>query len=317
MKKPAASKNILLPEEIAKLLACDDPETAWDTALGIARRINPDYDPALARIIFDDVMRLFHGAYRGYCPIKTLYHNLPHTLAVFLCAVRLLHGVHVTGTRISDDEITLVMIATLMHDVGYAQQFGEETGTGAQFTLSHVRRGVAFMRRYLAERQFPHGLAESLAPMMLATDRALSFSELDFPDERTRLLGKIVGTADLTGQMADRAYLEKLLFLYLEFKEANFGNYQSIHDLLRQTKSFYQLTRQKMDGELDGMYTRLSFHFKDTLGVDTNYYQESIEKNIAYLEQVILHNETEYLSMLKRGGIVEKAQGMVVGKGPL
>ena len=146
---------------------------------------------------------------------------------------------------------------------------------------------------------------------MLTTDRALPFSQLEFPDERTRLLGKIVGTADLTGQMADRAYLEKLLFLYLEFKEANFGNYQSIHDLLRQTQAFYETTRKKLDGDLGGLYTKLSFHFRDTLGVDKNYYLESIEKNIAYLAKVTLLNEKEYLSMLKRDGIVEKAQGLV------
>ncbi len=71
------------PAEIGSLLAKNDPEDAWVTALSIARRINPGYDSALARIIFDDVMRLFHGEYPGYCPIKTLYHNLPHTLAVF------------------------------------------------------------------------------------------------------------------------------------------------------------------------------------------------------------------------------------------
>ena len=299
------------PAEIGSLLAKNDPEDAWVTALSIARRINPGYDPALARIIFDDVMRLFHGEYPGYCPIKTLYHNLPHTLAVFLCAARLMHAVHVLGTPISDDDITLVMIATLMHDVGYAQQFDEEAGTGAQFTQSHVSRGVEFMRRYLADRQFPHGLAESLEPMMLTTDRSLNFSQLEFPDERARLLGKIVGTADLTGQMADRAYLEKLLFLYLEFKEAHYGNYQSIHDLLRQTHTFYEATRKKLDGDLGGLYTKLSFHFKDTLGVDKNYYLESIEKNIAYLAKVTLLNETEYLPMLKRDRIVEKAQGLV------
>ena len=31
--------------------------------------------------------------------------------------------------------------------------------------------------------------------------------------------------ADLVGQMSDRAYLEKLLFLYYEFKEAGFPGY--------------------------------------------------------------------------------------------
>ena len=300
------------PAEISHMLVSNNPADAWATALSIVRRINPEYDPALARMTFDDVMRVFHGDFPGYCPIKTLYHNMSHTLAVFLCAVRLLHGMHVLGTRISDDEITLVMLATLMHDIGYAQKIGEETGTGAQFTRGHVGRGVGFMRNYLAERHFPDGFVQRLEPIMFSTDPAMTFSMLTFPDERTQLLGKIVGTADLTGQMADRAYLEKLLFLYLEFEEAQFGNYQNIHDLLRQTENFYENTRKKLDVDLDGLYVQLKSHFKDTLGVERNYYLESIEKNIAYLAKVIMRDEADYLSMLKRDGIVEKAKGLVV-----
>ena len=52
----------------------------------------------------------------------------------------------------------------------------------------------------------------------------------------------------------------------------------------------------------------LLFHFKDWFGVENNYYMESIEKNIAYLSKVTSLNREEQLSMLKRGGIVEKTQ---------
>jgi hypothetical protein len=166
------------------------------------------------------------------------------------------------------------------------------------------------MKSYIAERQLPLSFVPSLEPMMTGTDPALKFSEIDFPDKRTRLLGQIVATADLTGQMADRTYLEKLLFLYLEFKEAHFGNYQNMYDLLRQTKSFYSVTREKLDGAFGGMYINLSYHFKDVMGVENNFYLESIEKNIAYLEKVIALDEAEYLSMLKRGGFVEKSRAL-------
>jgi len=93
------------------------------------------------------------------------------------------------------------------------------------------------------------------------------------------------------GRWADRTYLEKLLFLYLEFEEAHFGNYQNTYDLLRQTKSFYEITREKLDGAFGGMYVNLSHHFKEVMGVEKNYYLESIEKNIAYLEKVVALNE--------------------------
>ncbi|MDH4233968.1 MAG: hypothetical protein OEV15_02360 [Gallionella sp.] len=147
--------------------------------------------------------------------------------------------------------------------------------------------------------------------ILLCTDPAVNISEIKFPDERTRLLGQIVGTADLTGQMADRTYLEKLLFLYLEFKEAHFGNYKNIQDLLYKTRDFYELTRKKLDTSLGGIYKSLAYHFKEVYGTENNYYLESIEKNIAYLSTVITHNKTRQLSMLKRGGIVEKSETLI------
>jgi hypothetical protein len=305
-------KNIPTSAEINSLFANNDPGMVWTKATGILGRINPSYDTSLIKTVFDDIMRLFRGEYPGYSSIKTLYHDLPHTLDVFLCAVRLMHGVHISGTRLTDEEMTLIMIATLMHDVGYSQLDGEEGGTGAQYTQIHVKRGIAFMRSYLVERHLPLNFATSLEPMISSTDPALKLSQIDFPDERTRLLGQIVVTADLTGQMADRTYLEKLLFLYLEFKEAHFGNYQSMYDLLRQTKKFYEVTREKLDVAFGGIHANLTFHFKEVLGVENNFYLESIEKNVAYLAKVIALDEAEYLSMLKRGGIAKKSQAIVV-----
>jgi hypothetical protein len=305
-------KNIPTSAEINSLFANSDPGTVWTKATSILGRINPSYDTSLIKTVFDDIMRLFRGEFPGYSSIKTLYHDLHHTLDVFLCAVRLMHGVHISGTRLTDEEMTLIMIAALMHDIGYSQMDGEEGGTGAQYTQTHVKRGIAFMRSYQVERHLPLNFATSLEAMISGTDPALKFSQIDFPDERTRLLGQIVATADLTGQMADRTYLEKLLFLYLEFKEARFGNYQNMYDLLRQTKSFYAITQEKLDGPYGGMYANLSLHFKDVMGVENNYYLESIEKNIAYLSKVIALDEAGYLSMLKRGGIAEKSQTIVV-----
>jgi hypothetical protein len=305
-------KNMPTSAEINNLFANSDSGTVWTKAASILKHINPAYDISLIKKVFDDVMRLFRGDYPGYSSIKTLYHDKPHTLDVFICAVRLIHGIQLSGVHLSDRENTLIMMATLMHDIGYSRlDSEEERGTGAQYTQTHVKRGIAFMKRYVDEHKLPPDFAHSLEPMMSGTDPALKFPEIDFPDERTRLLGQIVATADLTGQMADRTYLEKLLFLYLEFKEANFGNYQSTYDLLRQTKSFYGATKEKLNGAFGGMYNKLSFHFKEVMGVENNYYLESIEKNIAYLDKVVSLNEVEYLSMLKRGGIAEKSQALV------
>ena len=304
-------KNAATFTEINSLFANSDPDLVWLKASDIVRRISHAYDFSVARSTFDDIVRLFRGEYSGYGPVKTLYHDLRHTLDVLLCAVRLMHGMHVSGTRFTDEEITIIMVASLMHDIGYAQPLGEESGTGAQHTKSHVLRGIEFARHYIKAQNFSPRLASPMKFILLCTDPAVAISEINFPDERTRLLGQIVGTADLTGQMSDRTYLEKLLFLYLEFKEAQFGGYQNIYDLLCKTHDFYEFTRKRLDTGLGGIYNHLAFHFKDWYGIENNYYLESIEKNIAYLSSVISLNKTTQLSKLKRGGIVEKAETLI------
>ncbi|MDO8207934.1 MAG: HD domain-containing protein [Gallionella sp.] len=292
--------------EIDSLFANGNPEDVWQKATDIIRRISPAYDATLARIIFDDVIRLFRGEYPGYCEVKMLYHDLQHTLDAFLCAVRLMYGVHVSGSKLTDDELTVVMIASLMHDVGYAQRRGEESGTGAQYTLIHVDRGIEFMQQYIVEKHFPAAYVAPLKVVIRCTDPAINITEIQFPDERARLLGKILGTADLVGQMADRNYLEKLLFLYLEFKEGHVGNYQDVHNLLRNTQAFYEATQRRLGEQFDNINSKLSFYFMDWYGVETNYYLESIEKNIAYLARITAFDDATHLSMLKRLGNLKK-----------
>ncbi len=297
-------KNPPAPADIYNLFTNSNPDEVWPKITDIVRCINAAYDFTPAKTTFDDVVRLFRGEYPGYCPIKTPYHDLPHTLDVLLCAVRLMHGVHISGTRLADSEMTMIMMATLMHDVGYGQVPGEETGTGAQHTREHVDRGIEFMQRYIVAQNFPPDWVISLEFIIQGTNHLLPFQRINFPDARILLIGQIVATADMVGQMSDRAYLEKLLLLYLEFKEAQLGDYQSIHDMLNKTHEFYETTRRKLDSELGGTYTKLSFHFNELFGVENNYYLESIEKNIAYLSRVVSLDEEKRFSMLKRGGIV-------------
>ncbi|MBI5890455.1 MAG: HD domain-containing protein [Nitrosomonadales bacterium] len=301
-------KNSPMQAEIDELFNNDDPRIVWAKVVDIIRRINPDYDFSLVQSVYDDVLRLFRGAYPDYGAIKTLYHDLSHTLEVLICGVRLMHGVHVSGDRLTDEEVTSILLAILMHDVGYAQRKGEESGTGAQYTQTHVQRGIDFMRRYFSERELAPGIAVALTGMIMGTEHNRPFSRIDFDDDRARMLARIVATADITGQMADRIYLEKLLFLYLEFREANFGSYQSMYDLLCQTNRFYEMTREKLDGALGGIYKKLAFHFIDTMGVDKNFYLESIEKNMAYLSRIVANDEAELFNMLKRNGVAERSR---------
>jgi hypothetical protein len=290
-----------------ELFSNGDPETVWRKASALIERTSPGFNFSITQAVFGDIVRLYRGEYPGYHPIKTPYHDLSHIMDVFLCSVRLMHGMAVSGIPFSNREIALVMTATLLHDVGYAQlDDGKETGTGAQYTQNHVARGIEFMRQYLARYDLSSDFAADLEPMIYCTEPMLPVSRIQFPDERIRLLGQIVGTADLVGQMADRKYLEKLSSLYEEFAEGHIGNYQSMYDLICKTHEFYTIIKNKLDREFGGIYDKLVFHFRETLGVPNNYYMESIDKNMAYLKKIASAGESNYRSLLRRGGIVQK-----------
>lgn len=292
-------------DEINGLFSNDNPDKVWQQALAILLRIHPDYDFRAIQTLFDDVIDLFTGRYPGYCPIQTPYHNLHHTLDVLLCTLRLMHGVHLSGNPVSHDDMTLLAAAALMHDIGYAQRRGEESGSGAQFTHNHVERSIAFMQHYFSEKAWPADWIARLPSIIACTNPALQIGDIAFPEQQTALLGKILGTADLTGQMADRTYLEKLLLLYFEFKEAGFGSYQNIHELLRNTQAFYDSTQQRLREQFDDIGHRMRYHFADRYGIDRNYYLDSIDKNLEYLARITAQNDAHHLEMLKRGGIVE------------
>lgn len=289
----------------------DQPQQVWSNTRDILLRISPDFDVSYIQTVFDDVVRLYRGEYPGYKKVNTLYHDLRHVMDVFMCAMRLLHGMHTAGKQLTHDEICIGAIAALFHDIGYAQQTGDDTGTGAKYTKTHVQRGVAFMKQYLSDKHWPESWKAPLECAMLCTDPSLKPSSITFPDERAHMLGMLVGTADYVGQMADRSYLEKLLFLYFEFKEAQLGDFASVQDLLVRTEEFYKITRKKLDEEFRSTYRFLGNHFREWFGEDSNYYMDSIGKNIAYLSQIVHEaNGNAVFDHLKRRGIVEQAKAI-------
>jgi hypothetical protein len=294
----------------------DHPDQVWINAKEIIRRINPNYDFTILSELFRDVVDLYYGDYPGYLKVKTPYHDLRHTMDVFLCVLRLMHGYRLSGAYLAEHEVTVVALSALLHDVGYAQEVGDESGSGAKYTKTHVYRGIEFMRRYAVLKGWPTEWAGQVGSAMLCTNPALVFSEIEFAGERERLMGILLGTADLVGQMADRSYLEKLLFLYFEFKEANLGDYNSTNELLQRTNQFYEMTRKKLDQEFKSTYQFLSFHFREWFDTDTNFYMESIEKNMVYLAKLVSESKgLDVASSLKRRGIVEKAMALARDKG--
>ena len=111
----------------------------------------------------------------------------------------------------------------------------------------------------------------------------------------------MLGTADLLGQMADRAYLEKLLYLYREFQEGGIKGYESELDLLKKTTGFWAMTKKRFGEELSSVNEYVRSHFKARWNIDRDLYMEAIERSIAYLEFVLEHHESDYRDYLMQG----------------
>ena len=142
----------------------------------------------------------------------------------------LLHGLHLAGHGLDGDHIDAALIGALMHDVGYLMSDEEASGTGAQFTASHVMRGVEFTRRHLAD--LPADLLETTTKVIMLTDHRKRPDWVTFDNLQQQRAAYATATADLIGQMANREYLERVLLLYFEFVEARMGGFADIHDLL-------------------------------------------------------------------------------------
>jgi hypothetical protein len=228
------------------------------------------------------------------------YHDYTHSVAVFGATSRLLDGCALSGLRMRPERATETLIAALLHDSGYLRERDDDKGSGAQYTKVHVDRSAAFARKEASAFGLEAKSADRVVRMILGTDLARNWEELVFEDEEERLGAEILAAADLLGQMADRAYLEKLLFLYYEFREAGIGGYDTAFDMLRKTAGFYDSTKARLDTTLGRVSGKAKEHFCARYGIDKDLYREAIERQMAYLASILADNTSNFRTKLKR-----------------
>ncbi|HEY6838291.1 MAG TPA: HD domain-containing protein [Geobacteraceae bacterium] len=297
------SKKVLV---LADLVNMDNPIIVFAEVKNIVAQINRGYDFTHLDQAFSDTVDLFNGNYPGYRRCTTQYHDLRHTTDVLLALARLIHGATITGTRFNDDDITLALVSALFHDVGYIQTTEDTEGTGGKYTLTHVDRSIGFMAAYLAAKGWPEHSFEVCRKLVLWTDHGDRSANTPFMSPEIDMLGKMTGTADLIGQLADRIYLEKLLFLYQEFREANLMGGEDEVALLKRTITFYETIKTRMLTDLGNMNRFMRHHFRLRWHIDADLYMESVERNVAYLDYLMNFHENDYRQKLKRGGIMNK-----------
>ncbi len=265
--------------------------------------IAPGFDFDQVNCAFHDVERLFAGTYEGYRKCNTKYHDFGHTLMVLLAMARLMHGALSEAIHFSDKEINLGLISALMHDAGYIQSDQDAGGTGAKYTLVHISRSIRFVQMYYEDSDYFAEDQKNFHDILSCTGIHTMVADIDFESEKIALLGKMLGTSDLLGQMADRLYLEKLILLYNEFAEGGVPGFDSEADLFRKTVSFYKQTRTRFKNEFSGVDRFMIRHFRERWNIDRDVYEDSIENNINYLKYVLKSSQKNIYHSLRRNTI--------------
>ena len=249
--------------------------------------VDQDFETTYLKKVYNDIVCLFEGKYPGYRASNTKYHNLEHTCAVTLATARLIHGLHVQGHILSTRVIELGLIGALFHDTGLIQTEEEQEGTGAQFTIGHEERSIGLMGEYLAANGFSADDIKDCRHIIMCTDLTLPLAEIPFRSDEIRTMGKILGSADLIAQMADRNYLEKLPLLFLEFEEAKMPGFETPLALFKNTEEFYHsVVRTRLSEEMDNVSSAALFHFRERWDIDRDLYAESITNNIKYMKKI-------------------------------
>lgn len=264
-----------------------------DAVRAIFSQLYPDGDFDPMPTVFEDFRRLFEGELPGYRGCDTVYHDLQHTLDITLAFMRLVGGYERrhADNPLGPENTKLGLVTALFHDSGYILRDDDDRINGAEYTRTHVTRGAQFMAEY-----FPTvGLAHMVAPattIVHFTGYEVNPDDLEVDKPVHRIIGQLVGSADLVAQMADRCYLEKCRDrLFTEFVLGGLvettvpdeeKTYQSGLDLLKKTPAFFDNAFARLDGPLDGVYR----YFSDWFG-NGDPYTESIQQNRTYLEKVL------------------------------
>lgn len=291
------SKNA---QNLSRIFNSSNKETTIQECLQFAESFMSKTDHDELKFRWDITRSLFAGSFPGYQACNTEYHDFNHTVDVFCATVRMCDGAILSEPAITADMILDICTAAMLHDAGYIQEEGDITGTGAKYTKTHVDRSVSFTMKNREAFCIREENAVRIGRLVSGTDLALNFDDIPFSNAQERIAAELLASADLLGQMADRTYLEKLLFLYYEFREAGFPGYDTEFDILKKTLSFYESTKHRLFKTLNNATRFALVHFKNRYDVDTNLYLESIQHQIDYLESIILDDTVNFRKRLKR-----------------
>ncbi len=105
--------------QLAKLVDARDAAKVLDEALRILGFHYAEDLSIKIHLAFEQVRQLFEGQFPGYRACLAQYHDLRHTLQVFLTTARLLDGHNLERAFLPESLALSLLQAALLHDTGY------------------------------------------------------------------------------------------------------------------------------------------------------------------------------------------------------
>ncbi|HEU5398167.1 MAG TPA: hypothetical protein VFV77_02715 [Gammaproteobacteria bacterium] len=292
--------------DVTNRIRVSDPAAVGTAVVELYGELYPRQSVRALETAFTDFTRMYRGEDPRFHGCETTYHDTQHSLDVTLALMRHIDG-YERASRPSDRlgarRAAVGVITALYHDVGYLRSTRDRRHRhGAEYTLTHVSRGGHFLGDYLDQLGLGNE-AQVASHMIHYTGYERDINRIDLGDERYTRLGHLLGTSDLTAQMADRCYLEKCRDrLYDEFVMGGMAVrrlpdgkvqvlYSSPQDLLQKTPGFYaKVISDRLEGTFAGAHAYAANHFGGQ-----SLYMESVRNNMRYLDQVIRHNDWSLL----------------------
>jgi len=281
--------------DVTNRVQTTDPRHTRDEIGRIFHNLYPESTDTAIALAIEDAARLFRGEYPGYGACDTGYHDLQHTLDVTLAMARIMGGFirQGHGPLIDADLFSFGIAGALFHDAGYIRRSSDRRHLyGAEYTKIHVSRGGRFLRDYLGKIGLER-FASAAAPTVHFTGYELPPQNIRVPAPVFRLIGNMLGSADIIAQMSDRCYLEKCYErLYPEFVLGGIDRrteedgaehfvFASAEDLLFHTPQFYHTAMKRLHQQLDAM-----MRFAADASQSRNLYVEEAEKNVRYAAEL-------------------------------
>lgn len=298
MKKTSKKARRL---QLARLVNMNSPDAVFEEVKNNFIRSYPIAAFREIRIVYNDFLALFNGYYPGYRSCNTIYHDKTHTTDTLLALSRMIDGYNLERKRkLPLKRVRISLIAMLFHDSGFIQKKSDSKGTGAKYTKEHILRSIDFIEKYFRKIGLSGSDFISARNMISCTGLTTDIKAIRFHDRAEKILGLMLGTADMVGQMAGRNYLEKLLLLYHEFKEGKVPGYESELDLLKKTIIFYGFIQVRLANDYRKMHKYIIPHLKMRYGIGEDLYQKAIENQIRYLKGILKKTPGKYRQKLKR-----------------